>query len=326
MGHPPRTVSTNGTSYYAEDMLGTTRVMLSSTGTVGYDADFYPFGGERTPYTNTILQNYKFTSKERDSETGLDNFGARYNTSAMGRFMSPDPIVVTKRRLTDPQRFNLYAYARNNPLRYTDPTGMDLWEKGCGKESDKCHNDYVGTWDKEHKNFSRTTIQTDSHGNIAGHDVNFDSQGIHIDGKYTGVFASNTEATVVNGSGKFEGFQGVFNTNCRGTCAAGGILMALPGHSFDQLTSGLRGPNEWGDKFSQHQGDQYRGGNREGVDIHLSYIKADEFQEVHFDWRFPFASWDGLVEHSRDFMINRERENMTTDPPDDLVGPAEPQK
>jgi RHS repeat-associated protein len=49
------------------------------------------------------------TGKERDSESGLDNFGARYNSSSMGRFMSPDPIVVTKRRLTDPQRLNLYA-------------------------------------------------------------------------------------------------------------------------------------------------------------------------------------------------------------------------
>src|SRR5216110_1236710 len=130
-----------------------------------------------------------------------------------------------------------------------------------------------------------TVMETSS-----GHDVNFDSKGIHIDGKYTGVFASKTQATVVNGTGGFEGFQGVFNTNCRGTCAAGGILTALPGHSFDQLASSLRGPNEWGDKFSQHQGDQYRGGNREGVDIHLSYVKGDELQDVHFDWRFPFGS------------------------------------
>jgi RHS repeat-associated protein len=266
-----------------------------------------------------------FTGKERDYESGLDNFGARYNSSSMSRFMSPDPIVVTRRRLVDPQRFNLYAYARNNPLRYTDPTGLDLWEKGCGKESDTCHGDYVGTWDKDRKNFTRTTIQTDSYGNIAGHDVNFDSKGIHIDGKYTGVFASNTQTTVVNGTGAFEGFQGIFNTNCRGTCAAGGILTASPGHSFDELIKNLRGPNEYGDHFSGHQGDQYRGGNREGPDIHLSFVKGDELQDVHFDWRFPFGSWDGLVEHTRDVMINNERQKtMTGDPADDLVHPAEP--
>ena len=315
----------NGTTYFVhKDHLGSTRLVTGLTNPASPvdNLDYSPFGEQ---IGGSSVTTHKFTGKERDSESGLDNFGARYNSSSMGRFMSPDPVVVTRRRLTDPQRFNLYAYVRNNPLRYTDPTGMDLWEKGCGKESATCHGDYVGSWDKDHKNFTRTTIQTDSHGNIVGHDVNFDSKGIHIDGKYTGVFASKTQATVVNGTGGFEGFQGVFNTNCRGTCAAGGILTALPGHSFDQLASSLRGPNEWGDKFSQHQGDQYRGGNREGVDIHLSYVKGDELQDVHFDWRFPFGSWDGLVEHSRDFMINRERQKtMTSDPPDDLVGPAEP--
>src|SRR5580698_223161 len=57
------------------------------------------------------------TGKERDSETGLDYFGARYFSSAQGRFRSPDPQYFQKEMLTDPQRFNLYAYTRNNPLR-----------------------------------------------------------------------------------------------------------------------------------------------------------------------------------------------------------------
>jgi len=60
----------------------------------------------------------RFTGKERDTETGLDYFGARYMSSAQGRFTSPDPIVVTKERLRDPQSLNLYAYTRNNPLRF----------------------------------------------------------------------------------------------------------------------------------------------------------------------------------------------------------------
>src|SRR5579864_2451044 len=70
----------------------------------------------------------KFTSKERDSETGLDYFGARYMSSAQGRFTSPDPIAVNDQRLSDPQRFNLNAYGRNSPMKFVDPTGEDLIE------------------------------------------------------------------------------------------------------------------------------------------------------------------------------------------------------
>jgi RHS repeat-associated protein len=67
------------------------------------------------------------TGKERDSESGLDNFGARYYSSAMGRFMSPDwsdvPAPVPYADLTNPQTLNLYGYVKNNPLRDADPTG-----------------------------------------------------------------------------------------------------------------------------------------------------------------------------------------------------------
>jgi RHS repeat-associated protein len=67
---------------------------------------------------------YKFTGKERDTESGLDNFGKRYNASALGRFMTPDPIGIMKQKLRDPQQWNMYSYVRNNPLRFVDPTGM----------------------------------------------------------------------------------------------------------------------------------------------------------------------------------------------------------
>jgi RHS repeat-associated protein len=62
------------------------------------------------------------TGKERDSESGLDDFGARYYSSQFGRFMSADPFTVTPGRVVDPQQLNLYAYVRNNPLRHIDPT------------------------------------------------------------------------------------------------------------------------------------------------------------------------------------------------------------
>lgn len=73
--------------------------------------------------SNLISQ---FTGKERDAETGLDYFGARYYSGAQGRFTSADNFLndTTAR---DPQSWNLYAYARNNPLRYVDPTGEKIF-------------------------------------------------------------------------------------------------------------------------------------------------------------------------------------------------------
>ncbi len=64
----------------------------------------------------------RFTGKERDAETGLDYFGARYMSSAQGRFTSPDAPFADQ-NVGDPQSWNLYTYGRNNPLRYVDPTG-----------------------------------------------------------------------------------------------------------------------------------------------------------------------------------------------------------
>ncbi len=76
-------------------------------------------------YLRTGADN--FTGKERDAETGLDFFGARYFSSAQGRFTSPDwsavPQPVPYASLSDPQTLNLYAYVRNNPLSRADADG-----------------------------------------------------------------------------------------------------------------------------------------------------------------------------------------------------------
>jgi RHS repeat-associated protein len=66
--------------------------------------------------------NEKFTGKERDSESGLDYFGARYYGSALGRFTSVDPEGASA-SLFDPQRWNGYSYAVNNPYKFVDRDG-----------------------------------------------------------------------------------------------------------------------------------------------------------------------------------------------------------
>jgi len=68
----------------------------------------------------------KFSGKERDAESGLDYFGARYYDKAQYRFISVDPVVSRNGALSDPKKWNLYSYCRNNPLNYLDPDGRRL--------------------------------------------------------------------------------------------------------------------------------------------------------------------------------------------------------
>ena len=65
------------------------------------------------------------SGKERDSESGLDMFGARYYGSSLGRFMQVDPKQFSLRTLLNPQKWNKYAYVLNNPLALVDPNGME---------------------------------------------------------------------------------------------------------------------------------------------------------------------------------------------------------
>src|SRR5207249_4170835 len=111
--------------YYVEDMLGTSRLITHNNG-VCYDADFYPYGGERS-YTNTCPQNYKFEGRERDTETGNDDFGARYYSNRYSRWLSADwsavPAPVPYANLTNPQTLNLYAMVADDPESFADLDG-----------------------------------------------------------------------------------------------------------------------------------------------------------------------------------------------------------
>ena len=116
------------------DHLGTPRIVIDLSGSLNTTRrfDYLPFGEELTTAhgVRDTTPGYgaspadgvrqKFTSKERDNETGLDYFGARYYSSKLGRFTGPDTYggMVDK-----PQTLNLYLYVNNNPLRAVDPNG-----------------------------------------------------------------------------------------------------------------------------------------------------------------------------------------------------------
>ena len=125
-----------GIRYLTPDHLGSTRVVThavvsGSDGGVVSRHDYLPFGEEIAGLGGRIAAlkystdrmagpTQKFTGNERDRESGLGYFKARYYAAVAGRFSSPDPgpwIVL------NPQSYNGYSYALNNPLRFTDPLG-----------------------------------------------------------------------------------------------------------------------------------------------------------------------------------------------------------
>jgi RHS repeat-associated protein len=120
-------------TYFAfADWLGSKRAQLSAAGSLQTYGSL-PFGDDLTPpapssTTTTDAAEQHFTGKERDAESGLDYFGARYYASSMGRFTSPDPGKINPKHLLNPQKWNKYAYVLNNPLSMIDPDGMEeLW-------------------------------------------------------------------------------------------------------------------------------------------------------------------------------------------------------
>jgi RHS repeat-associated protein len=111
-------------SYYFSDQLKTAAVISDSAGNIKSESDYYPWGGE-LQVANGDTNHFKWTGHERDSESGLDYFGARYYGNGLSRFTSADS-VGNDWEIADPQRWNLYTYARNNPLKYVDDLGEEL--------------------------------------------------------------------------------------------------------------------------------------------------------------------------------------------------------
>jgi len=120
-----------GLHYEMADPLGTKRVQANISGQIQQTWTSLPFGNDlgdpECPSGGLGATEQFFTQKERDCESGNDYFFARYYTSAMGRFTTPDwsakvePVPYAK--LDDPQSLDLYAYVRNNPVASDDPNG-----------------------------------------------------------------------------------------------------------------------------------------------------------------------------------------------------------
>jgi RHS repeat-associated protein len=157
-------VTAVGTMFLTQDHLGSTRATTDGNQNVTARYDYLPFGEQITDTTvgaRAVVPGYgngapdnsplRFTGKERDAETSLDFFGARYYSGAEGRFMSADwsaaPQPVPYARFDNPQSLNLYAYVLNDPASETDTDGhIDCTgdnAKGAGCQA-------LAKWNEDH--------------------------------------------------------------------------------------------------------------------------------------------------------------------------------
>lgn len=205
------------------DHLGSPRVVMDDAGNKVSGHHFMPFGEEKPLGSRLTSNATKFTGHERDVESasfdnpdGLDYMMARYYSSSLGRFMSPDPLAGHPQQ---PQTLNRYIYAGNNPIRFTDPTGLDFYLK-CKGNSATCQGGHSGTTTKDKngkEHFDETVIHSEKDGSLKDQNGNaytgqVDSTGVHFtdaSGKSsTGTWQAGSNATeFAQTSGKLSGFS-----------------------------------------------------------------------------------------------------------------------
>jgi RHS repeat-associated protein len=123
------TGATSTTQYIHSDHLGGTNVVTDNNADVVQVLDYYPYGSLRIDETTSPDISKKFTGHDFDRESDLTYAGARYYDQDIGRWISLDPASRNnpEQFLRDPQQFNYYSYARNNPLGFVDPNGEDIY-------------------------------------------------------------------------------------------------------------------------------------------------------------------------------------------------------
>jgi RHS repeat-associated protein len=120
-----RQPNTGNRRYYHTDLLGSTRAVVEGA-TIVESYDFEPWGLLMPGRTLGSGTKEGFTDKERDTETGLDYFGARYYMPALARWGAVDPLAEKHLEWTP------YNYVLNNPLALIDPDGRQVWANGNG--------------------------------------------------------------------------------------------------------------------------------------------------------------------------------------------------
>jgi RHS repeat-associated protein len=126
--------------YYMTDQINSTRIITNNSGNVVFSEAYGPYGDVQKTWVNTYDPKLKFSGKEREGYSDMDYFGARYYDHKNYRFNSVDPVITRGEALINPQLWNLYAYCRNNPIRFVDPYGLDTYVILYGDPGKREHN------------------------------------------------------------------------------------------------------------------------------------------------------------------------------------------
>ncbi|HLG18299.1 MAG TPA: RHS repeat-associated core domain-containing protein [Bdellovibrionota bacterium] len=106
--------------FHQQDHLGSASVVTDQNGTVVSRNSYHEFGSIKWQEGAGGISDYTYNDKRWDKETNFYDYGARAYNAKMFKFTTPDSVVPD---LTNPQSLNRYAYVRNNPLKYVDPSG-----------------------------------------------------------------------------------------------------------------------------------------------------------------------------------------------------------
>lgn len=127
--------------YYGTDAIGSIRIVWDVNGNMTARQDFTPFG-EPVLQQGTAIPKEGFVGNETDAETNQDYFHARMFEARTGRFTRTDPI---EDGVAEPQKWNRYSYAQNNPLRFSDSFGLDDGCTGDQSGNQTCNVTVIGS-------------------------------------------------------------------------------------------------------------------------------------------------------------------------------------
>lgn len=127
--------------YYASDNIGSTRAVTDSTGNLVYSTAFNPYGGIQKEWLDDFDPSLEYEGKERDRETELDYYGARYYQHKTYRWISPDPMLALDKY--NPQSLNLYVFKMDSPLSLIDILGLWVYEGPWSWEQKRAFEEFV---------------------------------------------------------------------------------------------------------------------------------------------------------------------------------------